>query len=169
MTSTRPEATTAGHGMNAVRVVLGLAGIALAYVGVRDLLGFDWSRLVSVLEWLIVGNVLHDVILAPLVVVAGVVLARTVPTWARQPVVTGLVVIGVMTLVAIPVLGNFGDEVTNPSLMPRNYWAGWFGFVALVLMAVAVGCWWNRRGAAGQDVERHTVGSEERSPEGGRG
>jgi hypothetical protein len=155
--------------MNAVRIALGLAGIALAYIGVRDLLGFDWSRLVSVLEWLIAGNVLHDVILAPLVVAAGVVLVRTLPAWARQPVVTGLVVIGVMTLVAVPVLGNFGNEATNPSLMPRNYWAGWFGFVALVIVAVAVGCWWNRRGAAGRDVERHTVGSEERSPEGGRG
>jgi hypothetical protein len=152
-------------GLLATRVVLGLAGIALALVGVRDLLGFDWSRLLPALEWLIVGNVLHDAVLAPVVVVLGVVFTRAAPVWARQPVMTGFVVLGTMTLVAIPVLGNFGDEATNPSLMPRNYWAGWLVLVALVVVGVAAGCWRNRRRAARPDIERHTVKDATISPE----
>jgi hypothetical protein len=156
---------SAGKGLLAIRLGLGLAGIALAVVGVRDLLSFDWSRLLPALEWLVVGNVLHDAVLAPVVVALGVVFTRAAPVWARQPVTTGFVVLGSMTLVAIPVLGNFGDEATNPSLMPRNYWAGWLVLVGIVAVGVAAGCWQNRRRAAGPDVERHTVGGESSSPE----
>ena len=154
-----------GKGLLVFRTLLGAAGIVLALVGVRDLLGFDWSRLLPTLEWLVVGNVLHDAVLAPLVVVLGVLLVRVAPEWARQPLATGFVVLGAMTLIAIPVLGNYGNAATNPSLMPRNYWAGWLVLVVLVLVGVAAGCWRNRRGAAGPDVERHTVGGEPTPPE----
>ena len=164
MTSPQVSAS-GGSGLLAIRVVLGVAGIALALVGVRDLLGFDWSRLLPALEWLLVGNVLHDAVLAPAVVLLGVVFTRAAPVWARQPVTTGFVVLGTMTLVAIPVLGNFGDEASNPSLMPRNYWAGWLILVALVVVVVAAGCWRNWRRAAGKGVERHTVGGATISPE----
>ena len=158
-----------GKGLLVFQTLLGAAGIVLALVGVRDLLGFDWSRLLPTLEWLVVGNVLHDAVLAPLVVVLGVLLVRVAPEWARQPLATGFVVLGAMTLIAIPVLGNYGNAATNPSLMPRNYWAGWLVLVVLVLVGVAAGCWWNRRGTAGPDVERHTVGGEPTPPEDQRG
>jgi hypothetical protein len=131
--------------MTAVRVLLGAVGVVIALVGVRDLVDRGWSSLRPVLEWLIVGNVLHDGVLVPLVLVLGLVSVRYAPAWARAPVMTGFVVLGATTLVAIPVLGNYGDDPTIPSLMPRNYWLGWGVLAGLVGVAVVLGCVVNRR------------------------
>ncbi len=57
--------------------------------------------------------------------------------------VAGFVVLGSATLLAIPVLGRFGERPDNPTLLDRNYTAGWLVLAALVAGGVAIGCWWN--------------------------
>ena len=131
--------------MKVVRGLLALAGVAIAVTGVYKLFGEGWSSIAEVVQWLIVGNLLHDALLAPTVGLLGVLLILVSPAWARMPVVTGFLVLGSVTLMAVPVLGNFGNEPSNPSLMNRDYWAGWWAVAGSTVLGVGAGCWWQRR------------------------
>ena len=78
----------------------------------------------------------HDVVLAPVVLVVVAVGARVVPPGFRAAAVAGLVVLGTATIVAIPVLGGFGERPDNASLLNRHYWVGWLVLAALVVAVV---------------------------------
>ena len=123
--------------MTRVRALLALAGFAAAAYG--GLLLADDSRgdLVDVATWLVSGVVLHDLVLAPIVVVVIVVGARRLPEAWRGPAAAALVVLGSVTLVAIPVLGRFGARPDNPTLLDRPYVAGW-ALIATVTVLVTV-------------------------------
>jgi hypothetical protein len=82
---------------------------------------------------------LHDGLLAPLCVAAGALLVRLVPGVARPPAAVGLVVLGSVTLMAVPVLGRFGARPDNPTLLDRPYGPGWLGLLALVAVGVGLG------------------------------
>lgn len=76
----------------------------------------------------------HDLVIAPVVVVVGL-LVRRLP---RRGVVQGaLLVAGGLVLVAVPALGRFGARADNPSVLPRDYRAGLL--VALGVVAVVAG------------------------------
>ena len=99
------------------------------------LLGLGAGNLVAALPWLLGGVVAHDAVLAPLVVLAGVVAAARLPAWARGAAAAALVVLGPVTLTALPALGRFGVRADNPTLLDRPYAAGWAAVAALVLVA----------------------------------
>jgi hypothetical protein len=121
-----------------IRRVTLVAGVALtAYGGWLLVTRQDPDRLVDVGVWLAGGVVLHDLVLAPAVVLCGLALARRVPWAARGPVVVGAVVLGPVTLLAVPVLGRFGARPDNPTLLDRPYWAGWLLLVAVTAACVA--------------------------------
>jgi hypothetical protein len=122
----------------AVRVVLGAAGAAAAAYGLHLLLGQPLDRLVSTLVWAVGGVVAHDALIAPLVLALGVLAATRAPGWLRVPLVRLLVVLGPLTLVAVPVLGRFGAKPDNPSLLDRPYWAGYLGIVVVSLVLTAL-------------------------------
>jgi hypothetical protein len=84
-------------------------------------------------------------LLAPVTIALVVIATRLLPPWLRGPAAVGLVVLGSLTLVAIPVLGRFGVRADNPTLLDRDYRAGWLIVAALVLVAVAAGAFWRRR------------------------
>jgi hypothetical protein len=131
--------------MRSVRVLIGLAGVVVAAVGISKLVDRGWGEIVDVVTWLVVGTVAHDGLLAPIIVVLGVLVVRVLPVWARMPVVAGFVVLGSATIVALPVLSGNGEDSTIPSLLDRNYVGGWLVVAALTTVGVAVGCWWQRR------------------------
>lgn len=120
------------------RLIAG-AGIVLAAYGAFLLLSRqDLDQLVSAALWLASGVVLHDAVLAPLVI-GGVALAtRFVPVPARAPLMIALVVLGTVTLVAVPVLGRFGARADNSTLLDRPYLASWFVLLALCAALVVV-------------------------------
>lgn len=120
------------------RVLLGLAGAAAAAYGGLLLLDDGLGDLVDVATWLVAGVVLHDLVLAPLVIMLVVVASRLLPDAWRAPAAAALVVLGSVTLLAIPVLGRFGARADNPTLLDRNYWAGWLLIAGLTLVATAV-------------------------------
>jgi hypothetical protein len=160
------ETRSTALGWTVLRVALALVGVVAVLVGVRDLVDSGWEQLRQVLVWLVVGNLLHDVVLAPLVVSLGVLMVRVVPTWARTPVVAGFVVLGATTLLAIPVLGNFGNEVTNPSLMPRDYWSGWAVVATVAVVGVLLGAVLRLRRQQSPDrPPRRTVDDVDSRPE----
>lgn len=131
--------------MRSGRAVLGLVGVVVATVGISKLLDGGWDGIVEVVQWLVVGTVAHDGLLAPIIVVLGVLVVRRLPVWARMPVVAGFVVLGSATLVASPVLSGNGEDSTIPSLLDRNYGGGWMVLAVLSSVGVAIGCWWQRR------------------------
>jgi hypothetical protein len=120
-----------------VRLSLGVAGVlAVVYGGWLVLSrGHD---LVDLVLWLAAGVVLHDAVLAVVVLALGALAVRVLPRAARAPAVVGFVVLGSATLAAVPVLGRFGARADNPSLLDRSYWAGWLVLATITLVAVLV-------------------------------
>jgi hypothetical protein len=111
-----------------MRIVAGALGLALMAVGATLLL--TGGQLKDVALWLAGAIVLHDGIIAPLVLGVGLLLAA-VP--ARGTVRGALVVAGCLTMIALPPLLRPGAP-TNPSALPLDYLRNWL----LVLASVAV-------------------------------
>ncbi|MEU9126221.1 hypothetical protein AB0C96_41545 [Streptomyces sp. NPDC048506] len=113
--------------VSVTRLLTGVAGLALMGVGVSLLL--DVRDLTDVLVWLGGAVVLHDALIAPLVLLIGLVLVRG---GARGPVRGALLVAGALTAVALPVLLRPGKPA-NSSVLPLDYPRNWL----LTLVAVA--------------------------------
>jgi hypothetical protein len=75
----------------------------------------------------------NDGVLAPLVILAGVLLKRLHPARHRALTQIGLFVTGAVTLVALPEVLGYGRTADNPSALPLPY--GWG-------LAVVVGGVW---------------------------
>jgi hypothetical protein len=127
--------------MRATRLLLGALGVVLGLVGAWHLLRIGQAhpaKLVDVVVWLVAGVLVHDAVVAPLVVVVGVLVVPRLPRSGRPAVVAGLVVLLAVTLVAVPVIGRFGARADNPTLLDRPYAVLWLVFAALVAAGVAV-------------------------------
>jgi hypothetical protein len=133
--SPTPTPTSDRPADRAVRVALGAVGAAGAAYGLYLLLGQPLDRLVNTVLWAGGAVVAHDAVIAPVVLVLGVLAARRAPDWLRVPIVRLLVVLGPLTLVAVPVLGRFGARPDNPTLLDRPYWAA---YLVIVLVAIAL-------------------------------
>lgn len=121
-----------------VRVGLAAAGVAVGAFGALKLLALGWSNLFATIPWLLGGVLLHDAVIAPLVIGlcgAGLVV---VPRWARGPAVAVVVVLGSATLLAVPVLGRFGAKADNTTLLDRPYGTGWLVLAGLVFAGAAL-------------------------------
>jgi hypothetical protein len=114
------------------------AGLAGLGYGVLLLLRLGWGNLTATSTWLVGGVLLHDAVLAPLVVAAAVLALRRVPGHRLAPWAVGLVVLGPVTLLSVPVLGRFGARPSEPSLLDRNYWLGWSALVVVVSGVILV-------------------------------
>ena len=75
------------------------------------------------------------------------VVLRVLPASARAPAIVGFVVLGSVTLLAVPVLGRFGARPDNVTLLDRHYVVGWLVFAALTVAAVVVASVVRSRGA----------------------
>ncbi|TQK68636.1 hypothetical protein [Nocardioides sp. SLBN-35] len=143
--------------MRRLLVAVGVA--AIGYGGWLVLTTVPPHRWFAVVLWLVAGVVVHDAVIAPVSLAAGWALDR----WgvasagrraARDAIGTGLLLVGSLTLVAVPVLGGWGRRPDNPTLLDRDYVGGWLGVVALVVVGlgarslVVLG---SRRTAAGGD------------------
>ncbi len=123
------------------RLALGAVGVVVAGYGVWLLVSrSSTDQLRSVVTWLVGGVVVHDAVLAPLVLVAGWLALRPLPAWVRGPVACGALVLGTLTVLAVPVLGGWGRRGDNPTLLDRDYVAGWWVVALVVLAGVVVGC-----------------------------
>jgi len=122
----------------ALRRVLGGTGVLAGAYGAWLLLGTGWDNIVATATWLVGGVVLHDAVLAPLTIALTWLALRVLPTAVRARVAAAAVVVGTLTLVAVPVLGRPGAKPDNPTLLPRDYVQGWLLVVGLVVVVTAV-------------------------------
>jgi hypothetical protein len=126
------------------RLLLGLVGVAAAAYGAWSLLHEDrdnWADLVDTGVWLGAGVVLHDFVVVPLTLAAGWLVTRLLPPGRRTPVAVGLVVLGTLSLLAVPVLGGWGANADNPTILDRDYVLGWLvvaGVTTVVVLATMV-------------------------------
>ena len=123
------------------RAVLGAAGGLLTAYGVWLLLSRqDRERNLDVALWLAGGVLVHDVLLGSVVIVVSLLATRLLPAVARPAAGAGLVVLGSLTLLAVPFLGGFGRENApdNPTLLDRDYTAGYLVLVATVIIVVVL-------------------------------
>ncbi len=118
-----------------MRAALGAVGVLLAGYGAWLLLSRG-RELVEVAAWLAGGVLFHDLVVAGTVLLLAAVALRVLPRPARAPAATGLVVLGSATLLAIPVLGRFGARADNPTLLDRDYTAGWLVLAVLTVLGV---------------------------------
>ena len=99
-----------------------LAGWALIGYGIRGL----WQHQIDTnprdLAWFAFGGaVLHDVLFAPLVLLAGVAVARAVPGRLRAFVQAALIISGTIALFSYPLVRGYGRSLHNPSALPHSY------------------------------------------------
>lgn len=121
-----------------VRSLLGLAGVALIGVGAVNLLGLGLVDLLWVVFWLGAGLVLHDGVLAPTTAVLGKAAADRWSGRARGAVLVGLVSVGSLTLIAIPLMIQHNSVAGNDTLLGRNYLVGWLAACTLVAVGAAL-------------------------------
>ena len=120
------------------RLLLGALGVAVAGYGAWLLLQEDLADLIDTAVWLAGGVVLHDFVLVPLTLLLGFALVRLLPANLRAPVAGGLVVLGTVTLMAVPVLGGWGANADNPTILDRNYPIGWLVVLGVTMLVVVV-------------------------------
>jgi hypothetical protein len=113
-------------------------GAAIAGFGTWGLLSnLHGAALESWLKVFAGGLVAHDALFAPLVIVGSVLLVRVVPARVRAPVQGAMIVSGALVAVAIPVVGGFGRQATNPSLLPSHHYAAHLLVVLAAVWAIA--------------------------------
>ncbi|MFE0509101.1 hypothetical protein [Streptomyces sp. NPDC058964] len=119
--------------MKVPRFLAGVAGVVLMGVGASLLI--DVRDPSDVLVWLGGAVVLHDALIAPLVLLVGLALTRG---GARGPMRGALLVAGALTVVALPVLLRPGPRA-NSSVLPLDYLRNWL--IALVAVAMVTALW----------------------------
>lgn len=111
----RPLASAARPWWRWLFVVPGLLAVTWGVLGVlREVALAPWAL------WFVGGALVHDVVVAPLVVVVGALLARVLPGPARPPVVVGLVASAVLVAVGILFVLDPGN-VDEPGFLPQDH------------------------------------------------
>ncbi len=119
---------------------LAVLGWCVMVYAVRGIFTHSADTNPSQLVRLLVGlDLVHDLVLAPIVVVAGYGLTRLVPARVRPPVTAGLFVSAVVALYAYPLVRGFGRFAEfNSSRLPNNYATGLITVIAVVWAVTAV-------------------------------
>jgi hypothetical protein len=151
-----PPDETSPRWMVPVRAGLICGGVVLGAVGIKQLSGMVADQIRNLVEWLVVGLVVHDGLLVPAVTVAtlvtGFVLRRLatrgiagrrlrMPPGGLAWVVGGLMTGGVLTLVALAEVHARSRGVA-PTVLPGDYgvhlaWA-WAVIIVIVVVALTV-------------------------------
>jgi hypothetical protein len=113
-----------------VSAALGWAVIAWGLRGIFEK-SLD-TRPSNLAKFVVGGALLHDLLVAPLVILAGVLLARVVRGRARALVQAALAVSGMVALFSYPLVRGYGLAANNPTSLPHNYTANLLVVLGLV-------------------------------------
>jgi hypothetical protein len=113
------------------------AGWAVILWGVRGALHHHVdTRPGQLARFLIGGALAHDLVLAPVVLLTGVLLARSVRGRCRAPIQAALFISGTLVLFTYPELRGYGHALGNPTSLPHNYAVNLAVVVATVVIGV---------------------------------
>lgn len=112
-------------------IVIGIAG---AIGNARHTKPVEWGA------WIIGAAVVHDGVIAPLVLGVGATLRHRLSPRSRTALTAGLIVTGLIVVATVPIFSGLGVREDNPSHLPRDYWTGlgitlgsvWLGAGALL-------------------------------------
>ncbi|HEY1537901.1 MAG TPA: hypothetical protein VGF63_00780 [Solirubrobacteraceae bacterium] len=105
----------------ALRLGLAVGGAVFAF-GLYGLLRNSAQTVpLDVLKWIAGPLILHDALVAPAVLAAGLVLARLLPVAIRAGMQATLTVCAIVVVMSVPVLKAVGRRPDNPSLLPHDY------------------------------------------------
>lgn len=96
------------------------------------------SQVRQVVEWAVAGVILHDVVLAPVALGLGWLGDRLLPRRIARTAALALLLVGTLTIVAIPVLDGAAAG-PNPTLLDRDYATGWLLAVGVLVLGLAGG------------------------------
>jgi hypothetical protein len=131
-----PEAVTRRGPLFWASAAVGAAGIAW---GLRGIFTHHIdTRPTNLAKFFVGGVIIHDAILAPLVLAAGFVLARLVRGSARAYVQAGLIILGGLALFAYPEIRDYARVNHNPTSLPFNYTANFLAVAAAVVVALGL-------------------------------
>ena len=115
------------------RYALVAAGVLLLLYGGARLIAEVPRALPGLVLWMVGIVVIHDGLLSPLVVGVGWFLARTVPPGGRRYLQAALIIGGLITIIAIPLIARRGTQPPAKALLLQNYGAN----LAILLGLVA--------------------------------
>lgn len=123
--------------MKTFRVLLVAVGVLMGLWGLWLMRDFRFDQLNSAAIWLAGGVVVHDGIVAPLVVGVGLILVRIIPGYARKPFTVGLILWGAVTIAVANVLSGMGGKPDNDTILDRPYVATWLVMTVVVFAGIA--------------------------------
>ena len=98
------------------------AGWAVIGLGLRGIFEHSlYTRPANLARFVVGGALLHDLVVAPLVILAGVVVARAVPARGRAVIQAALAISGIVALFSYPLVRAYGLAANNPTSLPHNY------------------------------------------------
>jgi hypothetical protein len=120
----REEPLDMSEARSLLRVCLGLTGAALACYGIVRILQQPSSHPVKLAEWLLGALLVHDALLAPVVLLIGATVSRFVPAGPRPYLQGGLIAAGLVSVPGVLLINRQG-KVSSPSLalLQQNYLA----------------------------------------------
>ncbi|WP_019884378.1 hypothetical protein [Streptomyces purpureus] len=146
------------NGTTVLRYALGALGLVLIGVGAGQLALVPEAGAVAL--WLAGALVLHDAVIAPLVLAAGLLVAAAP---ARGMLRGALVTGGALVLITLPLLVRPGAP-PNPSALPLPYVRNLLLVLAAVALAAllltAVGAWRRRARERGEERQERGKGDD---------
>ncbi|TCU48282.1 hypothetical protein [Curtobacterium sp. PhB146] len=131
--------------MKAARIVLVVLGVLVIAFGAYVLVtSVKPNRIGGLATWLLGAVILHDAILSPFVVGAGLLLrraGRSLRAWVLVVVQTVIVLGSVLALVVLPEIAAKRHGQKNPTILPFDYGTRLLiveGVLLLVVVAVLV-------------------------------
>ena len=117
-----------------------VVGFAIMGFGVRELFRFtpQVDRRWDIAKWVIGLDLVHDLVIAPVVCLTGLALARVARGRARAPVQFGVFASATVAAVAFPLVRRYGTTPSNPSIQPLNYATATWTVLGIVWATVLV-------------------------------
>lgn len=125
--------------MKTLRGTLIAAGTLVMAYALRGALT-DPDLKAGALIFLVAVLVLHDGLLLPLTIGAGVLIGRLVPAGLRTPVRVAAVISLALTVVALPLVLGRGRVADNPSILPLHYGRGLLLAYGIIWSVTALVC-----------------------------
>ncbi len=126
-------------GIAGVRYAVGGLGVGVGLWGAWLIFGSaDFGDLLNLAIWMGGGVIANDGLIAVICLVAGAVTMRVLPKRARGLAAVGFVILGTISVVAIPFLGRFGAREDNPTLLDRDYVGAYLVLVVVVVVLLTV-------------------------------